>query len=499
MAGIQALPDARQVGPRGILARIEHNPALASRVIWLAWAFTRGLLFLGMIAGRNFCDAEFYKYAGAFATGSLPYRNIAVEYPPLAIVLLLLPALPLLPFGQIAPRPDAATGAALVHQSPPDPTRFAAYGISFGVEMLIIDALTLVLVRWTARRYLAGDRYGTRASLLYIMLVFFSGALLQKFDLAAGALCLLAVVAAWAGRYRASGVALAAAVLVKGFPVLLLPALAFFALKVTTSGRHDWRERLRPAIEIVVAFGATIAVMTLAVVLVAGMDAVVHTITYHTGRQAEIESLYANLMLLLGWIPGFAAHTAFAVDGLSRVVISPLGSFLDPVSVILLVGLPVLVYIAYGWGGVVRALHVQAYGHERQRLAAVAVALMLAFIVAFRALPAHYVLALLPLVAITRLPNERLQRLMIAGFAAVAILGQILAVPPIWHALVVQLPWAVLTLTLRNVGWIVAYAALVVALWQLSSGDWEALSQENTYEGRRRPGKAAQGSGYPAP
>src|SRR5260221_105369 len=52
-----------------------------------------------------------------------------------------------------------------------------------------------------------------------------SGALLQKFDLVRGTLCLLAVLGLWERRVRLAGAAVALAVLTKGFPLLVVPAL----------------------------------------------------------------------------------------------------------------------------------------------------------------------------------------------------------------------------------------------------------------------------------
>jgi len=479
-------------GARALLSPVSRDPLLARRVVWGAWFLTRAILFAGMILGRNFCDAEFYKYAGAITGGSLPYQNFPVEYPPVAILLMLLPALPLVPFARIAPRVDVASGAALVHLPAPDPVRFAAYGISFGIEMLVIDAITLVLVRKIARRYVPGDPQGAWSSLLYILLVFCSGALLQKFDLAAGTLCLLAVAAMWDNKPRIAGLALAGAVLIKGFPLLLLPVLAVYAI-IETQHKEAFARRMRGAVELVVASGAALALVTGIVIVGSSTQAVLHTITYHTGRAAEIESLYANAMLVVGWIPGLAARTAFEVDGLSRIVLSPLGNMLDPASVILTAGLPLLVYVAYGRHSLSVFSQGHATEHEEQRSAAAALAIMLAFMLAFRALPAHYILALLPLAAITRLPRPHLQRLWIAGIVAVGILGQVLAEPAIWHDLVLLAPGGVILLTLRNLAWIVAFSVLVVALCQWPSAEWQARAQESTHEGKRRPAEAARG------
>src|SRR5260221_11702126 len=139
------------------------------------------------------------------------------------MLLILLPAIPLLPFSAWAPRPilDLHTSLFLPQ---PDPVRYRAYGISFGVEMLLLDALTLWLVRRAAIRLAPRDPTRLRSGLLYLVLLLASGALLQKFDLVMGTLCLLAVLALWERRVRLAGPATARSGLTEGIPLPSGPA-----------------------------------------------------------------------------------------------------------------------------------------------------------------------------------------------------------------------------------------------------------------------------------
>ena len=248
------------------LRSIERSPRGSDGALLVVWAITRLLLLLSVIVGHAYTDPQFYHYAGQLAVGQFPFRDIPVEYPPLAMVLVLLPALPLLLFPAIAPRPDAAFLHVTQLPHPVDPTRYAAYAISFAVEMLVIDVVTLWLVRRAARRLAPGDANGLRAGLFYLALTFASGALLQKFDIIVGTLCLAAVVALLERRRGLAWSLLAAAALVKGFPLL---------------------------------------VVGLGVALFGGPGSLIHAVVSQTGRDFEIESLYANLMLALGWLPGW--------------------------------------------------------------------------------------------------------------------------------------------------------------------------------------------------
>ena len=329
--------------------RIEMHPATASRLLFASWGVTRAVLFAGMLIAGSYCDPQFYNYAGKLAAGHLPYTAaVPVEYPPLAMVLILLPALPLLPFAAIAPRPDSAFDH-ITHIPTPNPVRYGAYGISFAVEMLIFDALTLWLVQRAARKYVPGDPAGLRSGLLYVLLIFLNGALLQKFDLVSGLCCLVALLALTAGRTGLAWSMLAVATLIKGYPILAIPMLIGYQLCQShqTGLWRALRERARPILTGMLAYVATIAVSTLLVWLFAGPQGILHSILYQGDRGTEIESLYANGLLLFSWIPGLHVYTIFNPQDLSRIVKSSLDNAVGVVSALLLAVSLVLAYGAY--------------------------------------------------------------------------------------------------------------------------------------------------------
>jgi hypothetical protein len=447
--------------------RIEMQPATASRLLFASWGVTRALLFAGMVIGASYCDPQFYNYAGKLAAGQWPYTAVPVEYPPLAMLLILLPAVPLLPFAAIAPRPDPAF-AHITHIPIPNPVRYGAYGISFAVEMLILDAVTLWLVQRAARKYVPGDPAGLRSGLLYVLLIFLNGALLQKFDLASGLCCLVALLALIQGRNGLAWSMLAVATLIKGYPVLAIPMLIGYQV-CQSKQTNIWRalrERVRPIMTGMLAYVVTIAVATLLVWLFAGPQGILHSILYQGDRGTEIESLYANGLLLFGWIPGLHVSTTFNPQDLSRIVKSSLDNAVDVVSTLVLAVSLVLAYGAY-----VRALQrrrpdpavTRKPAASLQMAGAGMVAVFLAFLLSFRALPVHYWLAILPIAALLRLPRGGLQRLWLVSLCTVAIAGQLVSI--VWHSLVQLQPEAILVLSLRNSAWIAAFAAILLALW----------------------------------
>jgi len=472
------------------------SPVSADRVLLVVWLVTRLLLLLGMIIGAHYSDPQFYKYAGEFAAGKLPYRDFPVEYPPVAIVLLLAPALVLLPFSAIAPRPDPAFVASPTALPMPDPQRYSVYGLSFGIELLLIDLLTLVLIRAVARRLIPGDRYGMKSGLLYLLLVFASGALLQKFDLVAGTLCLAAILALINRQTAIAFITLGLAMLVKGFPILLVPVFLIYlvyqvdAPTLKAAVPRVWRR----VVTGLAWFGATLAAWTLLIVASAGWNAIRETLLYQARRGIEIESLFANVELLVGWLPGLAVHTDFSPLDLSRVVHSALDRYADTTSMVMALVLIALTYLAI-WlafrriglphalpadgedetsetsgmtnrvvaigGGSAERANERAVARGRVLLAGSS-AVLLAFMLSFLALPAHYLLVVVPLLACVRLPSRRSTVALLAITAAVAVLGQIITI--IWPSLRDLQPWAVAILTGRNLAWLALFGVLAVAL-----------------------------------
>ncbi len=469
--------DSATIPPRppwreALVSQARRPGALRALTIGV-WLLTRLALLAGVIIGHRYSDPEFYRYAGNLAAGLWPYRDFAVEYPPLAIVLQLLPALPLLPFAGIAPRPDAAFSHPLTQLPAPDPIRYGAYGVSFAVEMLVIDAVTLWLVMRAARRFSRNEVIVAGAGLLYTLLAFLSGAVLQKFDLAVGALLLASVYALVCRRRGLAWSLLAAAALIKGFPLFIAPVFVLYELELTGKIhlRDAARAALRPILWGVGWLCGVIGAVTLAVTLFAGWGPVWHSIATQAGRDVEIESLYGSVALALGWIPGLAVQTAFHAVSLSRVALSPLTAptLINPISMALL-GLALVVVYFTAWRAwrarAARPLAAEADGLRANQALIIGVALVtLAFTLTFRALPAHYMLDFLPLIPLLELRPHRRMSLWLGAIIGAAIVGQVVTIPAVWSAIVALQAPAIAVLLLRNALWLLASATLLAALW----------------------------------
>jgi hypothetical protein len=228
---------------------------------------------------------RYFGAASAWVDGGTPYRDIALEYPPGALLLFALPRL----FA----------------------TTFDAYVLAFGIEMLAFDALTvLLLVRLPA--LLAGpDRAGPRAhrvegvlvALAYVVLSASLGQLLvRRFDVAVGAILVAFVHRALADRRGISAdLLLAVGIFTKLTPAVLVPLYLIFrharagannsappGSLVRWLARAGWRHVAR-----IVAFAALL-LAPFAWLAGRGLGQVLH---YHAARDLQIESLPASVLV----------------------------------------------------------------------------------------------------------------------------------------------------------------------------------------------------------
>jgi hypothetical protein len=213
-------------------------------------------------SGSVIVDGDFHSEAQAIEDGDQPYADQGFEYPPLAIPLVV--------------------GPELIADSAEE------YRAAFAWEMIVFD-LAIVLVLAFALR---GARAGVCAALgAYTIGIFaLSGSLfmpesaideaplaLARFDLAPALLVLAAVLAREASRSATWSALLSAGVAVKAFPALLYPALL----------RGERRPRR-------VALAAVPPLLVAVVIVVAFGDDFWSAVSYHSGRELQIETVAAT-------------------------------------------------------------------------------------------------------------------------------------------------------------------------------------------------------------
>lgn len=223
------------------------------------------LLMTGLLGGPGLSDTLVYLgYGERIASGELPYRDFAVEYPPGALVPFAVPAL------------ISSTNNGFV----------GAFEALMTLSMGAICAL-IVLSQRALQASLRRTVWSVGAFLLGALLL--GSFILTRFDLYAAAFTLAAVCAILHRRLTLGPILLGLAIATKIYPAVLLPLLAARAWK-----REGPRAAFR---DTAVTVGAAVVVY-LPFVLVAP-EGVARSVWRQLGRPLQIESLGSGVLLAL--------------------------------------------------------------------------------------------------------------------------------------------------------------------------------------------------------
>jgi hypothetical protein len=352
----------------------------------------------------------YFDDAAAIAAGETPYSQVPLEYPPLALVPMLVPYL------------VASDGRPAFDQ----------YTWLFaGWEALLVLALGFVLVkiaRLGGIETLRRDPGWTVAWRLPILVAGAALVIAWRFDLFATFLLAVALWATLANRPIAAGIALGLGVLAKLFPIVAAPALALAWLAPRDDGR---------LFRFGVATVLTVVVGLLPFLATSGADAL-SFLGYQAQRGLEIESIGGGVVLLDGLVRGQTVemHSPFkAVEVFGPLARSWLGV------------LPALTVAAFaalaaaGWRSV--RVDLRSSGRVRaETLVAITGAAVMILLVTSKVFSIQYVVWLLPFAALLR------------GWTfwlAAAIVALTMPIHPLlFGELTRQEPLAVLLLNVRN-------------------------------------------------
>ena len=242
------------------------------------WVLTRAVLLVVSLNPRLysaavFGDARFYaaKVERIFQ-GELPYRDVAIEYPPGSVPFTILPGL------------VVGTGAG--------------YRLVFACEMVLVDAVGLWAASRLARIVDLGRR---RIPLAYVLAMVAMGPLLVlRFDLVPAVCVLLAATMAAEGRPGWAAAALGYGTAAKIFPGVLAPLLVLGLVPAMGWGRS----LLRTVPPFLAGFGITVVPA-----LLLSVRGTADSILFHVQRGVQIESLWANAIALLDLFGGPQART----------------------------------------------------------------------------------------------------------------------------------------------------------------------------------------------
>lgn len=345
----------------------------------------------------------YFRAARGLLDGQLPYRDFALEYPPLALLPFALP--------QLAGQPFDASGYVW---------RFLVQSVLF--SSLVAVTLARVLADWRpTRRNLALGVYALLVALLAPLLPW-------RYDLFPALLTLLALLCAQRGLPGLAGWWLGCGVAAKLYPLVLLPIFAAYYL---VDG--DWRALLR------LGLGSALAVLgALLPFALLAPDDLFTFLSYHQQRGLQVESLPAGAIMLargLGWTEAEMVYNYGALHLVSPLAETALGW---------------LPFALVGLFALVLARSTACFRSEQRATGAIdtgtlansCVAALLVFIITNKVLSPQYLIWLLPFAPLLGLRQ--------AGLLAVICAVTTLLFPFEYENLLAMQFFPVLLLNLRN-------------------------------------------------
>ena len=311
--------------------------------------------------------------------GHLPYRDMAIEYPPGALPMFLLPAFM---FGD----------ARDAHWSPPN-NHGRRYHRAFDSLVLLLTAAMVVFTALSV----AALRRSTRASAVALGVVASAPVLIgqvfvERFDAWPAALTAAALAAALRGHLRLGGAALGLGFAVKVYPVLLVPVL------VIVAARHrGLREAVATAASAVGA--AALVFLPFAITAWSGTRQMLRN---QLGGGLQVETLMSSVIVmtrhLTDWLGLRTSELTVRPEahGLGRDVLAGAGieATKTTLNVLLVIALCVL------WLALARSTNDPREDLVRYSAMSVAIALVLGTV-----LSAQYITWLLPLVPLVAWPR----------------------------------------------------------------------------------------------
>jgi hypothetical protein len=335
------------------------------------WALHQGFYERDQIV-----DLPVYEnYGEAMTRGDVPYRDFAVEYPPAALPVFVLPAL--------------GDGDSDTYRR-----RFEGLMAAFGAVTVVCVALALGALGAGIGRMAAAVGFGAVAPLLLGSVV------LSRFDAWPAAIVAGALAALVSGRLRLGSGLLGLAVAAKLWPAVLVPlALAYV-----------WRTRgRREALVCAGVFGAVVLACFLPFLVLAPVD-VLESVWRQARRPLQIESLGSALLL--------AAHHAFGLDVTmksssgSQNLDGDLPTVLGVLHGLVQLGVLTAVWVSFARGPA-----------TRERLVRYSAGAVCAFVALGKVLSPQFLIWLIPLVPLVR--GRR-------GLAASAVLAAALVLTQLW-------------------------------------------------------------------
>ena len=368
----------------------------------------------------NHADVVLYfQVAERIVQGQVPYAEFALEYPPAALIPIVLPYL----------------------SWPVQPLTFETYQWLFLAQSALISVLVAATVAWIGFRQAAANAMVLGVSRYILVATAIAPIMAWRFDLFPAALAIAGVASAIGGRPAFAGALLGVGMAAKVFPVVLMPVLGLLYLAT-----RQWQAMGRLVAGFVVAASAA----WLPIVALAPGEAF-SFVQWQQERPIQIESIQGGFHLLLGMLfdTGVGIIQNF---GSVNVLFPGTDQGLGQQSVMVVGALLVVLALVY-----LRFRRDAARGGpEPGTIVAAAAAVLLALLVTNKVFSPQYMIWLVPFAALLTRGQAYLM--------AVAALVTSVIFPLNYEQLIAQEPWPIVLVNIRN-GLIVALFAWVVVRW----------------------------------
>ncbi len=296
----KAWPNLRQ--------RVQRHPLLAFSIL-------HAVILLGVF---TYLDFQIYSDPGGlerwFALSmingqQLPYRDLITEYPPLTMIIFILPG--------------------LLFREP------LSFSLALAAEILIVDIVILVFLAKYSRRL---DVSTSEALGVYTLCLLAVGPLTTlRHDLVPAMLVIVSLYAFGIGKTMTSWVLLGLGVMTKVYPLVLAPLFFLY---------YMFNRKYIDAVKGIGIFAAVVLLISLPWLLI-DSSGFLSFLTYHAGRGLQSESSYATV-LLMGQVLGLSS-----VEGIfnfsSWNISSPTADLLAGLSPYIMFALLSVVYVLYGF------------------------------------------------------------------------------------------------------------------------------------------------------
>jgi len=250
---------------------------------------------------------EFWQYASKVAHGLLPYRDFAVEYPPVGMVFITWP-------GLITSNPDVY------------------YGV-FVAEIILFDLAGLLIIAGLVKHL--GLRLWQTFGLYTLSLLAIGRIISIRYDLVPATLTLFALYVFIRGHHKIAWAVLAVGTFTKIYPVVIAPIFLLYHLR-----NNNKRELIKG----IITFTFISAVIVVPTVFLSP-SGFLHSFTYQTERGLQLESTYASL-LLVGKALGLTSLSIVNSFG-SEGIISPMANLMAQISPFLIFFSLITIYWLY--------------------------------------------------------------------------------------------------------------------------------------------------------